>query len=290
MKTSALLLVIVITARVGCAQSSEKRIAYLSKDRKEVFSAGDAAFSRTIEEAGDGFILREYYQPSGKLRVIAECIEYEPEIVYHGTVKHYYENGILRREGRYEEGYATGVFVEYYETGTICQRKEYQSDDKELILQHYTPDGKEELTQGNGIISTADGETVCNLEIKNYLLLNSYRIKGGDTVYTDVEKPAEFPGGMTAMMKFLQTHVKYPADARRNGIQGSVLTGFDVDKNGKISNLSTVRGVSEDLNDESLRVISAMPHWLPARVGGKAVKSRFVLPIKFKLATSNRRR
>ena len=290
MKTLVLFLVILITTGIAYAQSQEKRIAYLSKDRKVVYGSGGAAFYRTVQEAGEGFVLREYYMPSGKVRLIAECLEYEPDIIYHGTVKHYYENGTLMKEGQYDDDYATGVFVEYYETGAVRQRKEYQSADKELILQYYTPDGQEQLSNGNGLISSVveSGET-SNSEIKDYLVVNSYRVKAGDTVYTVVEKHAEYPGGMNAMMQYLQSTVRYPADARQHGIQGSVFTSFAVDKNGKISDLTTVKGVSADLDAEALRVITSMPRWQPASVRGKAVKSRFVLPIKFKLSTGSRR-
>lgn len=290
MKTSVLFLFIILSIHFTYAQLQEKRIAYLSKDRKVVYGSNGAAFYRTIQEAGEGFILREYYMPSGKVRLIAECLEYEPDIIYHGKVKHYYESGTLQKEGQYDDDYATGVFVEYYETGVIRQRKEYQSGDKELILQYYTPDGQEQLSNGNGLISTVveTGET-SNSEIKDYILVNSYRVKAGDTVYTVVEKPAEYPGGMKAMMQYLQSTVRYPADARQSGIQGSVFTSFDVDKKGKISDLTTVKGVSPDIDAEAFRVITAMPPWQPAHVRGKAVKSRFVLPIKFKLSTGSRR-
>jgi TonB family protein len=290
MRISVLFLFIILSIHFTYAQLEEKRIAYLSKDRKVVYGSNDAAFYRTIQEADEGFILREYYMPSGRVRLIAECLEYEPDIIYHGKVKLYYENGTLQKEGQYDDDYATGVFVEYYETGAVHQRKEYQSADKELILQYYTPDGQEQLLNGNGLISTVveSGET-SNSEIKDYILVNSYRIKGSDTVYTVVEKPAEYPGGMKAMMRYLQSTVRYPADARRNGIQGSVFTSFDVDKKGRISDLTTAKGVSPDIDAEALRVIAAMPPWQPARVRGKAVKSRFVLPIKFKLATGSRR-
>jgi TonB family protein len=290
MKKNVLFLLFVLTTNFASAQLEEKRIAYLSKDRKVIYGSSGAAFYRTVQEAGEGFILREYYMPSGKVRFIAECLEYEPDIIYHGKVKHYYEDGTLMKEGQYDDDYATGVFVEYYETGAVRQRKEYQSADKELYLQYYTPDGQEQLSNGNGLISsTAEAGETSYSEIKDYLLAISYRVKAGDTIYTIVEKPAEYPGGMKAMMQYLQSTVRYPADARQLGIQGSVFTSFVVDKNGKVSDLTTVKGVSADLDAEAFRVITTMPRWQPASVRGKAVKSRFVLPIKFKLSTGSRR-
>jgi protein TonB len=105
-----------------------------------------------------------------------------------------------------------------------------------------------------------------------------------DVVFMVVEQPAEFPGGMEAMMKFLQKNMKYPAVARRMGIEGSVFVSFVVDREGKISDLNVIKGISAECDQEAVRVIKLMPSWKPGKQNGRAVKSRFVLPIKFKLA------
>lgn len=105
-----------------------------------------------------------------------------------------------------------------------------------------------------------------------------------DVVFMVVEQPAEFPGGMEAMMKFLQKNMKYPAVARRMGIEGSVFVSFVVDREGKISDLQVIKGISAECDQEAVRVIKLMPSWKPGKQNGRAVKSRFVLPIKFKLA------
>lgn len=106
-----------------------------------------------------------------------------------------------------------------------------------------------------------------------------------DKIFTVVEQQAEYPGGMAEMMKFLQKNVKYPAAARRMGIEGSVFVSFVVDKEGKISDPQIVKGISADCDKEAMRVVQLMPPWKPGKQNGRSVKSRFVLPIKFKLAT-----
>jgi TonB family protein len=289
MKTPSLFLVLLITSGMAYAQSKERRIAYLSKNNKEVSSPTNAAYYRTVQEAGEGFIIREYFLPSSKVRLIAECMEYEPEIVYHGKVKRFYESGVVREEEEYDEGYATGISTEYYETGKVFERKEHQSDDKVLILQHYTPDGRELLTNGNGMIKSMSpaGDTIY-AEIRDHVVALQYNVHAGDTVYSMPEKQAEYVGGMGMLMKFLQQNVKYPADARRSGAQGTVFTMFVVGKDGSISNVAPVMNVNSDLDAEAVRVVSAMPKWKPAEVRGRVVKSRFVLPIKFRLAGSRR--
>jgi protein TonB len=106
-----------------------------------------------------------------------------------------------------------------------------------------------------------------------------------DKIFMVVEQQAEYPGGLESMAKFLQKNVKYPAAARRMGIEGSVFVSFVVDKEGKISDPQVVKGISAECDKEAIRVVNLMPPWKPGKQNGRAVKSRFVLPIKFKLAS-----
>jgi protein TonB len=104
-----------------------------------------------------------------------------------------------------------------------------------------------------------------------------------DMIFTVVEQKASFPGGFEAMMKFLQKNLKYPASARRMGVDGKVFIEFIVDKEGKMSDIKVLKGVSADCDKEAVRVVEMMPPWTPGRQNGKSVKSKFVLPITFKL-------
>jgi protein TonB len=90
---------------------------------------------------------------------------------------------------------------------------------------------------------------------------------------------------MEAMYAFIRKNMKYPASARRMGTEGTVFVGFVVDKEGRISNIEVVKGISADCDKEAERVVKMMPPWKPGKQNGRAVKSKFVLPIKFKLAT-----
>lgn len=104
-----------------------------------------------------------------------------------------------------------------------------------------------------------------------------------DKIFYAVEQQAEFPGGLQAMMKFLQKNIKYPASAKRMGIEGRVFVKFIVDKEGGISNMEVIKGINADLDKEAMRVIKLMPPWKPGKQNGRAVKSQFVLPVYFKL-------
>jgi protein TonB len=102
-------------------------------------------------------------------------------------------------------------------------------------------------------------------------------------IYTVVEQPAEFPGGMAAMMKFISQNMKYPSQARRMGTEGSVFVEFVVDQQGKISDAHVIKGIGAGCDEEAVRVVNKMPNWKPGKQNGKAVRVRFVLPVKFVL-------
>ncbi len=106
-----------------------------------------------------------------------------------------------------------------------------------------------------------------------------------DKIFTIVEQAAEYPGGTEAMVKFLQKNMKYPAVARRMNIEGSVFVSFVIDREGVLSEIQVIKGISAECDKEAIRVIGLMPPWKPGKQNGKAVRCRFVLPVKFKLAS-----
>jgi protein TonB len=102
-------------------------------------------------------------------------------------------------------------------------------------------------------------------------------------IFTVVEQQPEFQGGYEALMNFIKKHMRYPASARRMGVDGTVYVSFVVSKDGSISEVKTIRGISADCDQEAMRVVSMMPAWRPGKQNGKPVFVRYVLPIKFKL-------
>ena len=104
-----------------------------------------------------------------------------------------------------------------------------------------------------------------------------------DTVAKTPEVMPQFPGGQDALVKFLQTHIKYPREAIKKNLEGKVYVGFVVEKNGKLNQVEIRKGVNELLDQEAIRVVSSMPDWQPGFQKGKPVRVQFVLPISFKL-------
>jgi TonB family protein len=98
----------------------------------------------------------------------------------------------------------------------------------------------------------------------------------------DIE--AEFPGGIEAMMNFINENVRYPQSSIEMGEQGRVFISFVVDTVGVISNIKVEKGISDSLNAEAIRVIQTMPKWKPAILADKPIKQMVRLPINFSLS------
>ena len=115
----------------------------------------------------------------------------------------------------------------------------------------------------------------------------TYNGTDNDKSYDVVDQMPEFPGGVGARMQYLAKNVKYPVEAQRKGQQGNVVVKFTVEKDGSITNSHIVRSISPLLDAEALRVINAMPKWIPGRHHGKAVSVGYVLPVSFVLQKAN---
>ena len=85
------------------------------------------------------------------------------------------------------------------------------------------------------------------------------------------------------LQKWVYQYLKYPATAIRDGIQGRVMVEFVIEKDGSVTGARVVKGVSEELDAEALRVVSASPKWKPGRVNGNRVRTSLTIPVEFKL-------
>ena len=102
-------------------------------------------------------------------------------------------------------------------------------------------------------------------------------------VYQIVEEMPMFPGGEQAMLDYVSKNVVYPKEAQEKGISGRVFVGFIVEKDGSVSEVKVLRGIGGGCDEESIRVVKAMPKWKPGKQDGKPVRVSYQLPIFFKL-------
>ena len=104
-----------------------------------------------------------------------------------------------------------------------------------------------------------------------------------DEIFTIVEDQPTPNGGISAFYEYVRKKLKYPAQARRMGIEGKVFVQFVVDKDGSITEVKAVKGIGAGCDEEAVRVIQGSPKWKPGKQRGRAVKVRMILPITFKL-------
>ena len=102
-------------------------------------------------------------------------------------------------------------------------------------------------------------------------------------VYKSVEQMPMFPGGDAALMKYISSHLQYPAMAQDSHIEGTVVVQFVVTKTGKVGEVKVVRSVDRNLDKEAIRVCRSLPNFVPGRQDGQAVNVWYTLPVKFKL-------
>ena len=98
-----------------------------------------------------------------------------------------------------------------------------------------------------------------------------------------VEDMPAFPGGMEAMSQFISSNIKYPADAKKQKVDGRVLVNFVVEKDGSITEVKVIKPAFPSLDAEAIRVVKAMPKWKPGYQNGQAVRVQFTMPINFSL-------
>ncbi|MCM1109943.1 MAG: energy transducer TonB [Clostridium sp.] len=102
-------------------------------------------------------------------------------------------------------------------------------------------------------------------------------------VFESVEQMPTFPGGDAALLKWIGEHVRYPAAAQENGIQGRVVVQFVVTKTGSIGEVKVVRSKDPDLDKEAVRVVKSLPKFVPGKMNGQPVNVWYTLPVTFKL-------
>lgn len=270
--------------------------------------------SYTISDTSFVDTVKTFYTASNKIR----SREFYLDGYREGPFSEYHENGTLKNKGTYHEDRKVGYFTSWYETGTPRKVLKYypvvktpgvNPKDSFQIVSYWSQENSQLIKDGNGYCACfidsdeflEKGKVVNGLRDSIWQYFSGDTLKfsedynagvflggktiweGGEIPYTQREIPAEYRGGITAMYKFLQRTVKYPVYAKRMGIQGRVFAQFIVGTDGTLTDIKIIKGVSETLDHEAMRVIKAMPPWKPGVLRGLPVKCQFVLPISFKL-------
>lgn len=268
-----------------CQTNSNK--TYLNRYCKPV-PESEAVYYRIIEKSSDQYIIRDYYVSNDSLEMEAYGKQIEPKVIYEGKAVWYHENGRIKKEGVFKEGEEIGMFNFYYKDG-LKQKEVLYTDKKMLICQYWTEDGTPSVVNGSGVINTRDDDLYLadHNEVLDSLITMSFSVREdvGDSIYLKAEQAAEYKGGMKKLYEEVakNLHGKYPAEARRHGVDGRVFIEFIVDKNGLLTEPKVLRGIGYGCDEAALHAMSQLKKWNPAKHKGKPVKSKIVLPVVFKL-------
>lgn len=133
------------------------------------------------------------------------------------------------------------------------------------------------------ILSTEDDQSAAQVETYVAPTVVEEEEESDNQIFTVVEKMPSFPGGDAALLKFVNSSIKYPVIAQENGIQGRVVISFVVNRDGSVVDAEIVRGQDPSLDKEALRVIGTMPKWSPGEQRRKPVRVKYTMPIQFRL-------
>ena len=99
-----------------------------------------------------------------------------------------------------------------------------------------------------------------------------------EKVYQVIEQMPEFPGGASALLKFIQQNIKHP----KGSTEGVVIIRFVVSRLGKVGRVEVVRGIDPDYDSEALRVVSILPDFIPGKQNGIDVAVWYTIPVRFR--------
>lgn len=142
----------------------------------------------------------------------------------------------------------------------------------------------QEKEEAENIISIDEKKECSDEELVGRKDIDKVVPKENQIVYRTPEKRAEFPGGQSAMIKWMCNNIRYPQEAVENNIQGRVVVKFIIEKDGYVSNIEISKGVNPLLDAEACRLVSKMPRWIPGEDHGERVRTCFYLPVNFQFS------
>ena len=166
-------------------------------------------------------------------------------------------------------------------TAPVIKKDDEVKPEDELKSQDEIMSSKVAIGALNVVGNDENGEV---LKAKEVIATEPVKPKEEETkVFDVVEQMPSYPGGMSALMQYLSNNIKYPVIAEENGIQGRVICTFVVERDGSITDVRVAKSVDPSLDKEAMRVVKAMPRWIPGKQNGSAVRVKYTLPVTFRL-------
>jgi len=302
--------------------NAQRQNVYFLKNNGTLVKVRDSAdFIRVVREPDSALILYnvlEFYK-NGNRKLIGRSSTIDPP-KFEGTCNEYYETGTRKSTSNYKNGHKIGDEFEFYPNGRIYRQltypdnvDTYNSINNYLIQTTYDSLGTKVIENGNGYYKgygedfknvneegnikdgKRDGIWKGNFKKQKVSFTENYKDgelidgtatfdDGTSTSYTKSrDKYPEFKGGIKGFYKYLSAYIRYPDDARRNGVQGRVIISFVVERDGKLNDINVVRSVSPSVDAEALRIMKNCTNWVPGLQFGRPVRVSYSVPILFSL-------
>ena len=101
-------------------------------------------------------------------------------------------------------------------------------------------------------------------------------------IFGAAEEMPSFPGGEKALMQYIKDNTYYPEEMCEGAAQGRVMVGFVINEDGSISDVKILRSLTPELDEVAVKIVKGMPKWNPGKQNGKAVKTKYTVPVSFR--------
>lgn len=284
------------------AQSFEQ---HLEPDMKLIRSW----YHYTVEVAQDKKYVLKMYYPEKKTMTSRHTFMDRKLTILNGKSSYYTDNGDLISEGIFKNNERIGEWKEYsLETGKLQEKGNYIMNEKEGLWTEYDSISAvaatytyEENKKNGPYQIFKDGKLYESGKFLENDVVNTKMVTAGTkSVFEEKEKELiklpEFAGcdqdlaeeerrscAQTKMLQYIYSNIKYPAQARQLGVEGTAIIRFVIEKDGSIDEMNAIKGICAPIEAECLRIVKMMPKWIPGEKEGEAVRVFFNLPVNFKL-------
>jgi TonB family protein len=267
MKKAALLILLGITMFSLKAQVETQKTIYYDKSWKEC-AQEDAQYTRTCHKHDSVWEVTDMYK-NGNIQMSGTYADDSLKVKY-GHFIYRYEDGKISSEGNYVNDKSEGTWQYWHNNGKIKGESFFDKGKEIGTSKWYFDNGQmsaEEIYDNGkfvkGTFWDSDGKRNKKIKVP--------------------EQMPEYKGGQNGLMKYLVKSLRYPADARENGIEGRVVLQFIIGTDGSVTDCVIVKKIYPSLDEEALRVVKSMTQWKPGFQHSIPVSVRYTLPIVFRL-------
>ncbi len=247
-------------------------------------------WKQTVEQKDSVWILSLY----DKQKQLKEKVTFGDQKleIPKGLFTAYFEDGSIKEQGNYERGFKAGEWTTNYPNHRLMEKANYSLGSLHGAYKAYWDNGtvkKEGVyslrkKSGSWRMYYRDGKPALieNYDDNGKLIEGAYYDQnGGQKDKLAITQVPSYTGGMTAFYRHLMQTIKYPVEAAKNKISGSVRLEFMVTKEGRIEEINVISSPDGDLTAEAIRVLKLSSGWIPGQELGEPVNMKYIMPIKF---------